>query len=135
MTNNQRFMAELVVLITIGVVVLAKAGPKQQDKPAQDEIHAKRVVIDGANGKRAVLGEDESGDVSLTFYNGAGKKSLELGVTGESEDIVGVKIFDTHGIRRPETPEEKKERMLEQEAHKRQYGTVEAGEETPFIFC
>ncbi len=57
MTSNQRFAAELIVLLTIGVLIWAKAEPKRQDQydketqaKIQDVVHTRRLIVYGNRG-------------------------------------------------------------------------------------
>ena len=59
MTNNQRFIAELAVLLIIGGAIYARATPARQDKTAAPEvIRAQQFELVNAEGKiLAVLGQ------------------------------------------------------------------------------
>lgn len=59
MTNNQRFIAELAVLLIIGGAIYAKATPARQDKTTTPEvIRAQQFELVDADGKvLAVLGQ------------------------------------------------------------------------------
>jgi hypothetical protein len=58
MTNNQRFLAELAVLLLIGGAIYAKATPDKQDEQAVSEIIRAQnfVVADKDGNPLAVLG-------------------------------------------------------------------------------
>jgi hypothetical protein len=101
MTNNQRFLAELVVLLTIGGAIYAKATPAKQDEQVQPEtIRAQNFVVEDKDGNPlAVLGSvDPQGKfgikgrlTSLTFIpskRGKVPAGILMGVTDSGPVIV-----------------------------------------------
>ena len=102
MTNNQRFLAEIAVLLTIGGAIWAKAAPQQNDKSATPEvIRAQRFELVDKDGQAyGMLGIGNgklfginTKDTKMTLFgllarqkkNGIPKAGAAFGVTDDGE--------------------------------------------------
>jgi hypothetical protein len=76
MTNNQRFIAELVVLLSVGAAVWVKAIPK---RVTSDVLRTKRLEVVGQNGKaRVVISVDENESPYVRLLDKHGKERIHI---------------------------------------------------------
>ena len=84
MTNNQRFVAELLVLLIVGAAVLSKAAPQKPD----DVLRARRFEVLGKDGKARIelaVDEEDRPHVHLLDTQGNERAALQLYRDGSPE--------------------------------------------------
>lgn len=84
MTNNQRFVAELLVLLIVGAAVLSKAAPQKPD----DVLRARRFEVIGKDGKARIelaVDEEDRPHVRLLDTQGKERAALQLYRDGSPE--------------------------------------------------
>ncbi len=96
MTNNQRFGAELAVLLTLGATMWAKAGPQEAGKPkALDTLTVRRIeVVDADDGNRTVFNGKE---IQILDHNG--RVRAQFGLEGGDNNTM-LRLYDNRNVER-----------------------------------
>jgi hypothetical protein len=103
MTNNQRFLAELVVLLIIGGAIYAKATPARQNKQvAPKVVRAQKFELVDKDGKTyAILGTGDGKEFGvnskltmLSLFSAVGKEKIPGAVMLMSVSDDGSAIFN-----------------------------------------
>ena len=86
MTNNQRFAAELAVLLLVGGAIWSKAAPHQEgNRLPLPDVHTQHLYIDRADGTTCAALEEKEGEARLTLYSG--KQSMVIGISPPKDGI------------------------------------------------